>query len=301
MKLQSLDHDDLLIWLYLLIDPLFKQTELPLFTERLSNNKNPRFTDVELFTCALFTEIIGCKNKKQGFRFIRNHYVTWFPKLPQYEVYNRKLNKFHEALTYIFMVVRNKYGIYQGSLGMIDTAPITVCQAHHTFRSRTAQPYVSKGYCSAKKRYYIGAKLQIIAQKRLKGLPMPFCYNLETAAKHDLEIAKETLPYSDVESIDLYGDKAYIDHDFQLDLFENNSINLITPVKKPRGQSKLTLFQQAANTIHSSIRQTIDTLFGWINELTGIENASKVRSVDGLFYHVNVKMTAAMIILLCSI
>jgi hypothetical protein len=36
MKLQSLDHDDLLIWLYLLIDPLFKQTELPLFTERLS-------------------------------------------------------------------------------------------------------------------------------------------------------------------------------------------------------------------------------------------------------------------------
>jgi len=298
MKKQSEDHDDLMIQIYLLIEPLFGQTELPLYMERFSNNKNPYFTDAELFTCAIFTEVIGCKNKKQGYRFIRNHYASWFPKLPQYEVYNRRLNKYHEALAYIFLILRNRYGISPDSVGMVDTAPITVCQAHHAFHSRTAQPFVSKGYCPAKKKYYIGAKLQIIAQKQTKGLPIPIDYHLETASKHDLEIAKHTLPYVDIENMDMYGDKAYIDKDFQLDLFENNSINLITPIKKQKYQTELTLFQKAFNTIHSSIRQTIDTLFGWINERTGIENASKVRSVEGLFYHINIKMVAAMIMLL---
>jgi hypothetical protein len=301
MKYQSQNHDDSLIQIYLLIEPLFGQTELPLYTERFSNNKSPHFTDAELFTCAIFTEVIGCKNKKQGYLFIRNHYSSWFPNLPHYEVYNRKLNKYHEALAYIFLVLRNRYGIYPGSGGMVDTAPITVCQAHHAFHSRAAQPFVSKGYCPAKKKYYVGAKLQLIAQKKTIGLPLPVSYHLETASKHDLEIAKQTLPYVDVEKIDLYGDKAYIDRDFQLDLFENNSINLITPIKKRKGQPHLTLFQRAYNTIHSSIRQTIDTLFGWINEKTGIQNASKVRSVEGLFYHVNVKMVAALIMLLFSV
>ena len=65
MKLTFDDNDSLLIWLYLLIDSLFTQTELPLYTERLSNNKYPFFTDVELFTCAVFTELIGFKNKKR--------------------------------------------------------------------------------------------------------------------------------------------------------------------------------------------------------------------------------------------
>lgn len=300
MKLKFSDIDTLLIWLYLMIDDMYKKTALQLCFLRLSNNQYPIFSDTELLTCAIFSELVGCKNRKHGYQYIRNHYSAWFPHLPSYEVYSRRLNKFQDALSYIFMVLVKKYNSAHQSVAIIDTAPIMVCQSQHAYNSKAAQPFVSKGYCAAKKQYYIGTKLQIIAQKRTNALPFPIDYHLETASTHDLEIAKQTAPYIELENIDLYGDKAYIDQNFQLELFENNRINLKTPIKKQKGQKQLTLFQQAANTIHASTRQPIDTLFGWINNKTNIENASKVRSINGLFYHVNVKMVTAVLFMILT-
>ena len=298
MKIRFDDTDNLLIWLYIFIDGLFKQTELSLYTMRLSNNNRPHFTDAELFSCAIFAELMGCKSKKDGYGYLRRHYLSWFPRLPGYEVYNRKLNQFHEALTYIFKMLRNRYAYSSEPIAQVDTAPITVCQAQHAANSKTAQTLVSLGFCAAKKQYYIGVKLQIISQHRKGLLPVPLDYHIDTASTHDLIIGKDTIPYSDLKNIALYSDKAYIDKNFQLDLFEINGIKLITPIKKHKGQKHLTLFQRAFNAIHSSIRQPIDTLFGWINKQTNIENASKVRNIAGLFYHINVKMVAALIMLI---
>jgi len=300
MKMKFDDHDSLLVWLYLEISELFSQSELPLYTTRYSNNHVPFFTDAELFTCGLFAELVRGKDKKAGYTYIKEHYQNWFPTLPCYEVYNRKLNKYHEALVYIFKAIRRKYGHANQALAMIDTAPIEVCQAQHSKKARAAKPFVSKGYCAAKKKYYIGAKLQIVGQGRAYRLPLPIEFALASASFHDLEIAKETLPDSELENIDLYGDKAYKDKNFQIELFETNGVNIITPIKKKKGQTHLTLFQQVTNSIHSSIRQPIDTLFGWIHKMTGIQNASKVRSQHGLFYHICVKMLAALIFMIAK-
>ncbi len=298
MKITFSDTDELLIWLYLFIDSLFKQGELSLYTNRLSNNCFPFFTDAELLTCAIFSELMGHHTKKDGYKYMCRHYRSWFPKLPKYEVYNRKLNKFHDAFAYIFKQLRASYVCCREAKGQIDTAPIVVCHAQHSANAKAAQPFVSKGYCAAKKMYYVGAKLQIIAQNRNQALPIPIDYHLETASKHDLQIAKQTIRSAPVENMDIYADKAYIDNEFQMELFENHHINVITPHKKKKGQSRLTLFQQAFNTIHASARQPIDTLFGWIHDKTKIQNASKVRSVEGLFYFINIKMVAALIMLI---
>ena len=95
------DSESLLIWLYLEISELFSQSELPLYTRRFSPNHVPFFTDAELFTCGTFAELIRGKDKKVGCDYIKKHYHDWFPQLPSYAVYNRKLNKFYEALIYI--------------------------------------------------------------------------------------------------------------------------------------------------------------------------------------------------------
>ena len=298
MKIKLDDDDSLLIWLYLEISDLVSQSELPLYTTRFSPNHVPFFTDAELFTCGIFAELVMGKDKKAGYEYIKKHYGDWFPRLPGYEVYTRKLNKYHEALAYIYKALGRKYGAADQAFAMIDTAPIEVCQAQHSQKSTAAQPFVSKGYCPAKKRYYIGAKLQILAQGRAQKLPWPIEFALASAAIHDLEIAKETLPNSELENIALYGDKAYKDQQWQLELFESKTITVITPLKKRKGQTSLMLFQQAANSIHSSIRQPIDSLFAWIHKKTGIQNASKVRSQNGLFYHVCVKMLAALIFMI---
>jgi hypothetical protein len=298
MKLKFIDRDSLLIWLYIEILEIYQQSELPLFTVRFSNNYKPIFTDAELFTCAIFTEVFGHRSKKDGYNYIKSHYANWFPCLPCYEIYNRKLNKFSGAIRYIYKVLAQKYGTVNQRHAVIDTEPIEVCQPQHSLHAKAARPFVAKGYCAAKKKFYVGAKLQVVAQDRKNKLPFPFEFALASASFHDLEIAKATLPYSEFEHVNLYADLAYNDNQFQLDLFEEKGINVITPIKKKKGQQHLTLFEKATNSIHASVRQPIDTLFGWINDQTGIQNASKVRSVDGLFYHVSVKMLAALILML---
>ena len=73
----------------------------------------------------------------------------------------------------------------------------------------------------------MGAKLQLVAQARYHKLPFPFEFDLATASFHDLDIAKATLPDSGFEQVKLYADLAYIDSQFQLDLFGEKGIQII--------------------------------------------------------------------------
>jgi hypothetical protein len=242
--------------------------------------------------------MLGYHSKKSGYNYIKRHYQRWFPLLPVYEVYSRKLNKFNEALAYIFKVICKRYLICVVNEAVIDTAPIVVCKQQHSAKAKVGKPLVTKGYCASKKMYYAGVKLSRKGGTAIrdKTLPFPFDYEIESASVHDLDIAKQTL--ADYQNLDIYSDKAYIDHTYQQDLFENNNINLITPIKKKKGGNELTLFQKCYNYLHSSKRQAIENLFGWIEKKTNIENANRVRSIDGLIYHVNVKMVAALLFLI---
>ena len=53
-------------------------------------------------------------------------------------------------------------------------------------------------------------------------------------------------------------------------------------------------FSDVFNKAVSTIRQPIESLFNWINELTHIQNASKVRSSKGLKLHTFGKLAAAI-------
>jgi hypothetical protein len=72
------DHESLLIWLYLEISDLVRQSELYLDPLRLSNNHVPFFTDAELFTCCIFAELMDCKHKKHGYQYIKRYFHSWF-------------------------------------------------------------------------------------------------------------------------------------------------------------------------------------------------------------------------------
>ncbi len=240
--------------------------------------------------------MLGCHSKKSGYYYIKRNYQSWFPLLPVYEVYSRKLNKFNEALAYIYKVICKQYFTNDSKEVVIDTAPIVVCKQQHSAKSKVGKPLVTKGYCASKKMFYNGVKLQIIAPLRNKILPFPFDYEIESASVHDLTIAKQSL--SDYRNLEVYSDKAYIDESYQKELFYDNNINLITPIKKKKRGNELTLFKKCFNYLHSSKRQVIESLFGWIDKKSNIENASLVRSIEGLIYHINVKMVAALLFLI---
>ena len=99
------------------------------------------------------------------------------------------------------------------------------------------------------------------------------------------------------ENQSIYADKAYRDKDLQQELETCNQVFLNTPHKKAKGQANLLLFQQVDNTNLSRIRQPIDALFAWLQEKTGIQQASKVRSVSGLYLHIWGKLAACLIIM----
>lgn len=298
MQLSRSQPDELLIWLYLIFEQYFTQTELSLYTERFSNNRLPYLTDAELFTSAIFPILMGYPIRKEGYRYLCRHYRSWFPALPTYEVWNRRLNRDHEALAYLFNLILRRFAPQVSCEFLVDTFPVVVCQAQHSYRSRAAKPFVSKGYCAAKKKYYVGAKVEIVTAKRPGQLPVPFGYFIATAKTHDLPLAEDTL--TDLNGVVLYGDKAYIDQTFHVQLLDQYT-ELVVPIKQHKNGPPLGLFDQAFNTLHASTRQPVECLVSWINNKTNIEDASKVRSVNGLFATIALKMIAALILLIFNL
>ena len=75
---------------------------------------------------------------------------------------------------------------------------------------------------------------------------------------------------------------AYTDADLAQKMKDNGTI-LLTPIKGKKGWEYIlkqsdTAFNELFNKTISKIRQPIESFFNWINEVTQIQNASKVRS-----------------------
>jgi hypothetical protein len=149
------------------------------------------------------------------------------------------------------------------------------------------------GYCSSKDTFYHGVKLHVIAKKRSDTLPLLDRAGLTPGSKNDLQAARLVLPA--IEGGVLCGDKAYCDGPLTERLAEDQNLALLTPIKKEKGQQTLS----AADTLYSEavsrLRQPIESLFSWIDEKTGIQWASKVRSYRGLLVHVFGRLAAAML------
>ena len=114
-------------------------------------------------------------------------------------------------------------------------------------------------------------------------------------------IRRRVLP--NIEGGVLCCDEAYCDGPLEERLSEGQDLDLLTPVKKNKGQKTLS----AADTLYSEavsrMRQWqtslpgIESLSNWINEKTGIQQASKVRSYQGLLVHAFGRLAAAMLLL----
>jgi hypothetical protein len=101
------------------------------------------------------------------------------------------------------------------------------------------------------------------------------------ASHHDSKAFIEQQP--ELPTTELFGDLAYptpqiISH------LKAQQTRLIAPQKKPKGK-ELTPDENYYNRLVRSIRQPIESLFNWMQEKTGIQRASKVRSTDALMIH----------------
>lgn len=262
--------------------------------QRLSNFR-PRFTDEELLTIYLFGHMQGFYQQRRIYDYARHHWRAWFPNLPSYQAFNRRLNQLAPVFEHLITetLAGQVRSLAAHSDRLIDSLPISLAKWPRSGGARVASDVASQGYSATKRSYYYGVKLHTVALRRTNRLPMPALLHLSRASEHDLTVLRELDP--DLGAGVLFGDKAYADEETRRELAERGT-QLLTPYKRKRNEPE-TAVPALWSRFASSIRQPLESLFGWLIQRTGIQNASLVRSTKGLFVHVYGKLAVACLLL----
>jgi hypothetical protein len=143
--------------------------------QRLSNNFCPKFSDEECITIYLW----GIANQKfevkASYDFIKEYWEGWFPDLPSYQNYNRRICNLHDIFRQISSYLITKSDIDPSIIDYLhDSMPVIVANEKRSGSAKTAGEICNKGYCASKKMYYYGVKIHAIAQKQYTALPNLF-------------------------------------------------------------------------------------------------------------------------------
>lgn len=292
-----MDWQDTLISLYLYLAKQH-QNHLAPYAERFSNNhREPSFTDIELLTIYLFGLIRGHTTVKAIYHYTSDHLASWFPELISYGGFVQRLNRLCDLFPVLIKEVLSAYPQHALSknVRLLDSMPIIMANEQRSKQACVAPDLAQKGYCASKRMYYYGVKLHVVGLRREGTMPLPEYIGVTPASEHDLVAFRRIAPQ--IRDSELYGDKAFIDTELAGELAADQNVCMWTPVKKQKGQSELTMTDRAYSAAVSRVRQPIESLFNWLEQKTGIQCASKVRSHRGLLVHVFGRLAAAMFLL----
>jgi hypothetical protein len=275
------------------------EIELKYICERFSNNNNPEFTDQEVITIYLFSIYEEQKFKlKQMYNFTKDYLLSWFPKITSYVAFTTRLNRLSEAIRRLCSITIQEFlpKEFSTEISVLDSMPIITCSGKRM--GNVAPELTDKSFCSTKTLWYYGVKLHGLSFYNQGNLPYPESIIISKASENDLNVFKEN--WAEITNRKFFGDKIYCDTDFFEKLYSEKKSIMFTPIKGIKGKHEAlkqrdcayeNLFSRAV----SSVRQPIESFFNWINQKTQIQNASNVRSVNGLIVHIFGKLTACFL------
>ncbi len=187
-----MDWETQLIWIYLNVCTFFNQHNSAK-SFRTSINSNLEFTDEEVLTIFIFGISKSRRNIKEIHTYIEEHLKHFFPKIPQYEAYDYRLNLIGFLLPdyceYFLKYLPNK-GLYKENLALIDSLPIMLATGKRAYNASVACSMANVGYCSSKDIYYHGIKLHLIANYNEATLPTPIKIKVTKESVHDIAPAQ---------------------------------------------------------------------------------------------------------------
>lgn len=291
-----MDWQTRLITVYLKTCELWEQGISATVT-RYSNNSTQDLSDEEVMTIFLNGVIVGRTTIKSIYNFTADYLSLWFPNLGSYEAYIKRLNRVSNAfIPYLEMLLDPIFKGSETKRKLIDSFPIVMAKAKRSNKAKVAPELSDKGYCDSKDMYYYGVKIHIMGLDRDGAIPVPLYIGLTPASNHDITAFKQVVP--ELENCDVFADKAYSNGDENKYYKTQKNVSVATPVKLKKGQKKLESADKIYSELVSSIRQPIESLFNWINEKTGIQAASKVRSSNGLMVHTFGRLAAGIFMML---
>lgn len=273
-----------------LIDHCFRHTK---------NGKQPDFTDAEVLTCYLFaTGWQQCLGPKACYDYMKTHYLDCFPRLPSCQAFNRRLNGLADVLPLFVAHCTSTWlerpDTMTTSTIVTDSFPVVTGAGGRKPSSCTILS--KKARCATKQMYYYGVKVHIGALEQAGTLPIPYYIVVSPATTHDKTAQQREL--MDLRNATVVADKAYVDRVLAQQMQASNS-ELVTPPRFGRYTTKAEkqrhgAYHRIANTVVARARQSIETLFAWLDRHTDIERASRVRSYSGLLVHIFGKIAAAI-------
>lgn len=264
--------------------------------QRQSNNNRPQFTDEECITIYLWGIAQRRFEQKAIYNYVKNHLNDWFPDLPSYQAFSRRLGALSPAfrrLAEIWMEQMNDREKSQMEFA-VDSCPIILAKQRRSSHGKVAPEICNKSYCSSRNEWYYGVKLHAFTARHTGALATPCALMLTPAADNDLTVAKQIMEdCRPVHDGVLYADKAYCDEEWKEHLAKEFSLEIRTPRKKKLYDTVCS--GDAFSSFVSGLRQQIEIFFNWLQQKTNIQSASKVRSTSGLFSHVFGKIAAAIL------
>lgn len=244
----------------------------------------------------LFGHLQGLTTQRRIYDYIHNHWREWFPALPAYQSVNGRLNQLAPAFELLIeeLLTSGAWQISETDDRLIDSVPVMLARGSRANRGRVAPELADTGFCATKQQYYRGVKLHFIAARRISKLPLPEKIHLSEASQHDLAALREVSPSLPV-GCALFADKAYFHDETEADCQQQGWF-LLASYKRHRNEPEKdvpTLY----NRFISAIRQPLESLFNWLIQKTDLQNASRVRSSQGLKVHCYGKIAVACLLL----
>ena len=291
-----MDWEAQLIFVYLTVCHFFMQDPR---RKKIRNSPNNIliFTDEEVIAIYIFGILSGHRTVKNIHKFTYCHIGNWFPNLPKYNAFLHRINILMTEIVSFSDAFIQKFNCKNDNKEnpiLIDSMPIILAKGSRAPNAKVAKQTAKLGYCASKKLYYHGVKFHMFAEYKDNSLPKPRLLEITQANVHDLKAVKQI--FADFSGCKIIGDKAYCDSQCKQILAAKN-IELHTPIKLSKNKQELNSDELSYCKVINSFRQSIEILFSWLIEKTGIQNASKVRSEQGLGVHIFGRFAAALILL----
>ena len=266
--------------------------------QRQSNNNCPKFSDEELITVYLWGKAQQLLTRKAIYNYTKEHLLDLFPKLPSYQAFCRRLNRLAPAFRALAEIWSEQTiaRTEQTSCYVVDSCPIMLARHSRSNRGKVAPELCRLCRNPTRNEWYFGVKLHVFGMLRPQKLPVPCAMYISSSSLCDLWAAKQIFrDCSPISNGTLLADRAYIDADWAEELMSQHNVRIVIPRKKQKYDTLCS--RDAVSTRISSLRQPIESLFHWINTKSGIQDASHVRSLEGLLFHVFASLAFACLLL----
>ena len=216
----------------------------------------PQLADSEVLTMEIVGEYLGLQTDKDIFKFFKNSYCHYFPKLTNRVTFLRQAANLWAIKQCLFDSIAKRF---TDTISVLDSFPLAVCRFARAKRSKLFKAVAAYGKELGNQTFY-GFRLHL----KINSIGMIQAFELAPANVHDIQMLPE-LTCGDRGL--LLGDRAYFSEPLRAELLKTQGLELSVPTK----YGKSTHLEDKQLRSRKRIRRLIETVGSQLNHYFAIK------------------------------